>query len=163
MTSPSPDPARALARHALATLAYRGAKALRGVPPAVAGFRADAASRTPLAILGHVNDLFDWALGLCRGEHVWRESSPTDWEAEVARFHRGLTAFDARLAAEDPLGFPLERIFQGPIADALTHVGQIAMLRRLAGAPMRGENYFRADIETGRVGPDQAAPVREFD
>src|SRR2546426_11302508 len=39
---------------------------------------------------------------------------------------------------------------QGPIADALTHIGQIAM-RRLAGAPIKGESYFAAEILIGRV------------
>jgi len=163
MTSVPSDSARELLRHVLATLAYRGGKALRGVGPEAAGFRAGATTRTPLEILGHVNDLFDWGLNLCDGRHLWHESAPVDWEAEAARFHRGLAALDARLAAPEPLGFPAEKIFQGPLADALTHVGQIALLRRLAGAPVRGENYFRARIEAGRLGADQAAPVREFD
>lgn len=163
MTSAPPDPARDLLRHALATLAYRGGKALRGVVPEVAGFRAGATTRTPLEILSHVNHLFDWGLNLCDGQHVWRELAPAEWDEEVARFHRGLEAFDARLASPAPLGFPAEKIFQGPIADALTHVGQIALLRRLAGAPVRGENYFRAKIEAGRVGAEQETPVREFD
>lgn len=163
MTSAPPDPARELLRHTLATLAYRGGKALRGVVPEVAGFRAGATTRTPLEILSHINHLFDWALNLCDGQHVWRELAAAEWDEEVARFHRGLEAVDARLAAPAPLGFPAEKIFQGPIADALTHVGQIALLRRLAGAPVRGENYFRAKIEAGRVGAEQAAPAREFD
>lgn len=157
------DGGRALLRHALATLAYRGGKAVRGVPDGVAGLRIAEGSRTPLEILTHVNDLLDWGLALCRGEHVWQDSAPTDWTGEAARFHSALEALDAQLSGEDPLGFPAERIFQGPIADALTHVGQIAYLRRLAGAPVRGENYFKAEIASGRVGPDQSPPVREFD
>ena len=163
MTSAPSDPARELLRHVLATLAYRGGKALRGVDREAAGFRAGATTRTPLEILGHVNDLFDWGLNLCDGRHLWHESAPVDWEQEAARFHRGLAALDARLADPEPLGFSAEKIFQGPLADALTHVGQIALLRRLAGAPVKGENYFRARIEAGRLGADQAAPVREFD
>jgi hypothetical protein len=163
MSAPPVDPARELLRHALATLAYRGGKALRGAPGEVADFRAGETTRTPLEILAHVNDLFDWALHLCEGRHVWQDSTPAGWDAEVARFHRGLAAFDERLAAPAPLGYPLEKIFQGPVADAFTHVGQIALLRRLAGAPVKGENYFRASIEPGRVGVDQSSPVREFD
>ena len=54
-------------------------------------------------------------------------------------------------------------MFQGPIADALTHIGQIGMMRRMAGAPVRGENYFKADIAAGRVGAEQSAPRFEFD
>lgn len=163
MTTPAADPARELLRHVLATLAYRGGKALRGVTSEVATFRAGPTTRTPLEILGHVNDLFDWGLHLCAGRHLWHESAPADWGAETARFHRGLAALDARLGAAEPLGFPAERIFQGPLADALTHVGQIALLRRLAGAPVKGENYFRANIEVGHVDAEQATPVREFD
>jgi hypothetical protein len=161
--SPAPEPARALLRHTLATLAYRGAKALRDAPPAFADHRAGPSSRTPVQILAHVGDLLDWAQGLADGRHEWRDAEPRSWEQEVQRFHAGLTALDARLAAPEPLGFPAERLFQGPIADALTHVGQIALLRRMVGAPVRGENYFKADIAAGRVGPDQAPPRREFD
>jgi len=163
MTGPTAGPHRQLLRHTLATLAYRGAKALRGVSQEVAGHRLGASTRTPLEILGHVNDLLDWALGMCRGEHVWHDSTPASWEREAARFHATLEALDTRLAAAEPLGFPEGRIFQGPVADALTHIGQIALIRRLAGSPVRGENYFRAHIEVGAVGPDQPAPVREFD
>ena len=160
---PEPEPGRALLRHTVATLAYRGGKAVRGLSDAAAAFRAGDTSRSPLAILAHVNDLFDWALSLCEGRHDWRDSTPGVWADEVARFHAGLHAVDARLAAPVPLGCTCEQLFQGPIADALTHVGQIAMLRRLAGEPMKGENYFKAEIVAGRVGPDQAAARREFD
>ena len=84
------------------------------------------------------------------------------WPAECERFFATLARFDAVLAGEEPLAATAERLFQGPIADALTHVGQLAMLRRLAGSPVRGENYFKAEIVAGRVGPQQAAPVKEF-
>jgi hypothetical protein len=154
---------REMLRHTLATLAYRGGKAIRDVPESVAHLRVGDSSRTPLEILAHVNDLLDWALALCRGEHVWQDSAPMSWSAEATRFHAALAALDSRLAGGEPLGFSAERIFQGPIADAFTHVGQIAYLRRLGGAPVRGENYFKAEITTGRVGPEQSAPVREFD
>ena len=74
-----------------------------------------------------------------------------------------MTALDRRLASDEPLGFSPEKLFQGPIADALTHVGQITLLRRMAGSPVRGENYFKAAIAVGQVGPDQPTPRREFD
>lgn len=157
------NPVRQLLRHTLATLAYRGGKAVRGAPPEFAGFRAGSASRTPAEVLAHVGDLLDWAFHLCRGEHVWKSSAPLPWEGEVARFFAGLERVDERLSADGPLGFPEEKLFQGPIADALAHVGQIALLRRLAGSPVRGENYFKADIAAGRVGPEQSAPRLEFD
>ena len=150
-------------RHTVATLAYRGAKATLGAPVEFADYRAAADSRTPVEILAHMGDLFDWALGMCDGQHNWHNSTPLAWDREIARFFAALAAFDGRLGSGAPLGFPAEKIFQGPIADALTHVGQIAMLRRTAGCKMRGENYFAAKIEVGRVGVDQAPPVVEFD
>jgi hypothetical protein len=120
-------------------------------------------SRTAGELLAHVGDLFDWALSIATGREAWHDSKPLPWDREVERFFATLAAFDACLASEEPLHGEAERLFQGPVADALTHVGQIAMLRRLAGAPVRGENYFRADIAEGRVGPEQSAPKREFD
>jgi len=158
-----PQPARQLLRHTVATLAYRAAKALHGAPPSFAEFRAGETSRTPGKILAHLGDLFDWALSLAKGKHEWRESPILDWDSGAVRFFAALGAFDAYLASNKRLGFPVEKLFQGPVADALTHVGQIAMLRRLAGAPVKGENYFRAEIVAGRVGPEQAPPAFEFD
>jgi hypothetical protein len=148
-----------LLRHTVATLAYRGGKALRGAPPEFAAYDA---GRTPAQILAHICDLLDWALQLADGKQVWRNSTPQAWDADVARFFAALEAFDRRLADGYALKVEPERLFQGPIADALTHVGQIAMLRRMAGCPISGENYFVAKIETGRVGADQAAAVKEF-
>jgi hypothetical protein len=150
-------------RHALATLASRGGKAVRGAPEGFASFVPAPGSRTPAQVLAHVGDLLDWTVHLCRGAQVWRDSEPLPWPDEVARFHAGLAAVDALLAGEAPLGTSVERLFQGPIADALTHVGQITMLRRLFGAPVKGENYAKAEIVAGRVGPEQASPRREFD
>ena len=157
------DPVREYVRHTLATLAYRGGKAVRGAPPEAAAFRCGATTRTPLQILSHVNDLVDWAQSLCEGQQRWNTSLPIAWDDEVMRFFAGLDRLDAFLASDRPLGCAPEQLFQGPIADALTHVGQIALLRRLAGAPVKGENYFKADIAKGRVGPDQSAPRFEFD
>ena len=157
MTSSS-DGKIALLRHTVATLAYRGGKALRGAPAEFAGD----GSRTPGQILAHICDLFDWALSITDGKEAWHNSQPQSWDADIARFFALLEAFDRRLASGVPLAVEPERLFQGPVADALTHVGQIAMLRRMAGCPASGENYFVAKIEAGRVGADQAAPVKEF-
>jgi len=154
---------RTFLQHSLATLAYRGGKALRDVPAGFSEFSVGPASRTPGQVLAHVGDLLDWALWLAKGEHKWEPQAPQGWEADVKRFHDGLAKLDAYLASDAELGFSPEKIFQGPIADAFTHIGQIAMMRRLAGAPVKGENYFRAEISTGRVGDEQARAVREFD
>lgn len=157
------DDKTVLVRHTLATLAYRGGKALAGVPAEFAGFRAGETTRTPAEILAHIGDLLDWALSLAEGREAWHNSPPLAWEQGTARFFAALKAFDNRLSSDAPLGCSEEGLFQGPIADSFTHVGQIAMLRRLAGCPVRGENYHKADIAVGRVGPEQGKPKREFD
>lgn len=154
---------RALLRHTVATLAYRGGKALRSAPPEFASLKVGANTRTPADILAHLGDLLDWALSLARGQQRWNNSTPLAWDDEVHRFFGALHAFDEQLASNEPLACPAEKLFQGPIADALTHVGQIAMLRRLGDAAVKGENYFKADIVSGRVGAEQAAPKMEFE
>jgi hypothetical protein len=157
------DSKREFLRHTLATLAYRGGKALRGLPPEFAEFGAPETTRTPGKILAHIGDLLDWALSMASGEQAWHDSAPLKWDDGANRFFAGTKALDDYVASGQPLGISVEQLFQGPIADALTHVGQIAMLRRMAGLQMKGENYFLADIAVGRVGADQAAPRREFD
>ena len=151
-----------LLRHALATLAYRGGKAVRECPAECAGFKAAATSRTPVEILAHIGDLMDWGLSIARGKQAWNTSTPLAWEREVERFFTSLKAFDEYLASGETVAVAPEKLFQGPVADALTHVGQIAMLRRMAGSAVKGENYFVADIASGRVGREQAQPKREF-
>lgn len=162
MTSET-DSARAMLRHTLATLAYRGGKTIRDPGAEFATFRAGEKSRTPLEILAHIGDLLEWALSIASGKQAWNNAKPESWEQQVTRFFRALREFDDYLASAEPLGCAPQQLFQAPLADALTHVGQIAMLRRLAGVPMRGENYFKADIVAGRVGAQQAAPRSEFD
>jgi hypothetical protein len=152
-----------LLRHTLATLAYRGGKVVRDAPERFADFRASAAGRTSVQILAHIGDLLDWALSIAEGQQRWRNASPLTWDQEVERFHTALRAFDEYLASGKPLHASAEKLFQGPIADAFTHVGQLAMLRRLAGAPIKGENYFVAEIAVGRTGAEQAQANREFD
>jgi len=154
---------RLFLRHTLATLAYRGGKPLRDAPASFATFKASPTTRTPLEILAHVGDLMAWALSMARGAQQWNDAAPRPWDEECTRFFATLTAFDEYLASDRPLECSEESLNQGPIADALTHIGQIALLRRIAGTPMRGENYAQAQIEIGRVGPGQAPAVREFD
>ena len=157
------DSKRELLRHTVATLAYRGGKAVRNAPVSFAVFKVGDKSRTTAQVLGNIGDLLDWALWLAKGEHNWHDSTPLPWEQEVKRFFAALERFDDYLASDLPLGPPVEKLFQGPIADALTHVGQLTMLRRLAGSPVKGENYFKADIVEGRVGPEQSQSKVEFD
>ncbi|MDX6386048.1 MAG: hypothetical protein QOK48_3621 [Blastocatellia bacterium] len=156
------DTKREMLRHTVATLAYRGAKAVRGASESFASFGSPDTSRTPAKILAHIGDLLDWGLSIAKGAEAWNDSEPLAWDQEVARFHSALKSFDDYLASDAELSGTCERLFQGPVADALTHVGQIAMLRRMAEEPIKGENYSRAKIEAGRVGADQEAPKREF-
>src|SRR5436305_7874960 len=159
---PLSDPSRPLLRHTLATLAYRAGKALRGAPASFATYSTSVQPKTPAQILAHMGDLFDWALSLAKGAQAWHDSTPLAWEKEVDRFFAALKNFDDYLASGAVVQESPEKLFQGPIADALTHTGQLAMLRRMAGAPIKGENYHRAEIAAGRVGFDQASPKREF-
>jgi len=157
------DEKRALLRHTVATVAYRGGKAVRDAPASFATYSADGTPRTPAKILAHIGDLFDWALTQARGAEAWTDSTPLEWDREVERFFAALQRFDDYLASDAALSAPPERLFQGAVADALTHIGQLAMLRRLAGTRMKSENYSRAEIVAGRVGANQTAPRREFD
>jgi hypothetical protein len=154
------DEKRDLFRHILATLAYRTARALENAPESFADF--DGAGRRPIQILAHMGDLFDWTLSMAQGKPAWHNSEPLAWADEQQRFFATLGAFDAFLASSAPLQAPMERLLQGPVADALTHAGQLAMLRRLAGAPIQGENYYVAAIAAGQVGAAQPAPVKPF-
>jgi len=149
-----------LLRHTLATLAYRAERALAGAPEEFAAF--PGAVRTPGEILAHMADLLDWALSMANGAPKWHNSPPIGWDKGSERLFTALEALDNRLASPEPLKAPPDKLFQGPIADALTHVGQIAMLRRLAGYPLRGENYYEAEITVGRVGRDQAPAKTPF-
>ena len=163
MSTENDRAARDLAiRHALATLAYRAAKVLRGAPPEFSDFRPGKESRSAGEILAHLSDLLDWALSQARGKEQWHNSTPRTWSEDTERFFGAVAAFDAYLASGEVLHAPAEKLFQGAVADALTHVGQIAMLRRLAGAPIRGENYSVAKIAAGQTGPDQPQAVYEF-
>jgi hypothetical protein len=151
-------------RHLVATLAYRAAKVLRDVPASrFSGFSSGHGTRRPVEIVAHLGDLIGWAVRMAQGEYLWRADGSDDWDAEVHRFFDGLEALDHGLAGKTPPDDYVKMLIQGPLADALTHVGQLAMLRGAAGIPVRPESYARAEIVAGRVGLEQAAPVREFD
>jgi hypothetical protein len=149
-------------RHAVATLVYRGAKTLREAPAGFDVFRIKPESRTPVEIVAHIGDLFDWSLSMVKGEEIWRTSTPQEWDHELDRFYASVKKFDSYLASSSTVACPLDRLFQGPIADAISHVGQLAMLRHVFGAPIKGENYFKANISIGQVGADQPPPRKPF-
>ena len=154
------DEKREFLRHLLATLAYRTVRTLENAPINFAGF--NGAGRQPVQILAHMGDLMVWALSMAMGSTAWDQSQPLPWHQEQQRFFSALAAFDKYLGSRAPLHAPIERLLQGPVADALTHTGQLAMIRRMAGSPTRGENFYLAGISLGEVGPVQPAPVRTF-
>jgi hypothetical protein len=154
------DEKRELLRHTLATLAYRVARALNDAPEGFGDF--EGAGRRPVEIVAHMGDLFDWALSAVHGQERWHFSKPLPWAEEQARFLAALGALDTFLASDEPVYASIERLMQGPVSDALCHAGQLAMMRRLAGNPTRGENFYVAAVAVGQVGADQPEPVQPF-
>ena len=159
---PMSDEARRLLRHTVATLAYRAEKALRDVPEGFADVRLSPSSRTPLETLAHMSDLMGWGERMARGTMRWEPSPPGTWPETVDRFFAAVAALDAALAEGPAVTLTADVIFQGPVADALTHVGQLALMRGTMAAPVRPESYARADIAVGRVGRDQSGDRYEF-
>ena len=144
------DSARDILRHTVATLAYRAGKALRDAPDGFSAFRVAPGSRSAGEILAHMGDLFDWALSMAEGNEHWKNVPCQTLPADTVRFFTALEKFDAFIASND-LAVPVERLFQGPVADALTHTGQLTLMRRLAGSPVKGENYSKAPITAGTL------------
>jgi len=145
------DQKREVLRHMVATVAYRGGLAVADAPETFASFRGHETTRTPGEILAHIGDLFEGSLHLVKGEMVYLTSDPLPWNEEVTRFFSAVKEFDSYLASEAPLACPVEKLVQGPVGDALTHVGQIVMLRRMAGVPIRPEGYFTAELVPGKI------------
>ena len=142
---------REMLRHMVATVAYRGGLAITDMPPEFSAFRAHETTRTPGEILAHIGDLLEGSLYLLKGEMVFLTSKPLPWTDEIARFFSAVKHLDEFLASEAPLACPVEKLIQGPIGDALTHVGQIVMQRRMAGSPIQSPGYFTADVVAGEI------------
>lgn len=149
-------------RHAVATIAYRGGKVLRDAPETVSFLRICPTSRSTVEIIAHINDLLEWAHSIVTGDERWTTPSPKSWHEENERFYIALQSLDEALSTVESLNGSAMRLFHGPLADALTHIGQIATLRRFGGSPVKGENYFKASIAAGQIGPDQPPPAYEF-
>lgn len=154
---------RELLRHTVATLAYRAEKVLRDVPDGFAEHRCSPTSRTAVDVVSHLGDLMEWATRMAQGEYRWAPAPEAEWASACDRFFRSVLELDETLIEAPLEAYPPETIFQGPIADALTHVGQLALMRGAFGAPVRPESYARAEILAGRVGREQSAARKEFD
>lgn len=152
---------RALLKHFLAALAYRTQKALRDAPAGFGDFRPQNGVRSPTELVRHMTSVLGYTCTFFTGGHYRPESLPT-LDAEVARLHEMIETLAGHIESATPLdeGVTTERLLQGPLADAMTHVGQLAMLRRLAGAPVPPENFVFAEIDPARLGRDQAKPAR---
>lgn len=156
-----PDERRELLRHYLAALAYRTQKALRDAPAGFGDFRPQDGVRTPSELVRHMTSVLGYAGTLFTGGRYRPDPLPT-LAAEIERFHGMLETLAEQVERGAALrdGVTLERLLQGPLADAMTHAGQLALLRRLAGAPVPPENFVFADIDPRRLGPEQATPAR---
>ena len=152
---------REVLRHLVATIAYRGGIAILDAPKNFAIFRAHETTRTPGEILAHIGDLLEGSLYLVKGELVHLTSAPLPWEQESARFFSAVKKFDIYLESAAPLAHPVEQFIQGPIGDALTHIGQIVMLRRMAGKPVLVKRYFTAEIVAGQINEESFRKMEE--
>lgn len=150
---------RALLRHMLATLAYRAQKALHDAPEAFGDFEAGFGVRTPKELLRHMTGVLGYARTWFRGGERERPAPLDTLSDEVTRFHLMLGDLSQHLANDDPLvDMTYERLLQGPLSDAMTHVGQLAMLRRLADSPVAPENFIVADVRADNVSAEQSMP-----
>lgn len=145
------DPKRDILRHLVAAIAFRGNVAVREAPEDFADFKPYGSTRTPGEILAHIGDLLEGSTFLLKGEMHMLNSAPMPWRDQTVRFRNAVNELDSFLAGQQPINVSVERLVQGPIADALTHIGQIVFLRRAAGSAVRSEQYFQADIEPGKT------------
>ena len=153
------DETRRVLRHFLAALAYRTQKALRGAPPQFADFSAGAGTRTPRELVRHMASVLGYARTFFIGG-VYQPEPLESFEAEIERFHEVVDELGAHLARGTPLQhLTCDQLLQGPFSDAMTHAGQLTMLRRLSGSPVASENFLFADISADRLGSDQALPA----
>jgi len=163
MTEDRCSDTRELLRHTVATLAYRAEKVLRDPPAGFAAMRLSPSSRSALEIVSHLGDLMEWGERMARGEYLWDARPASDWAAACDRFFGSVKALDDAIGQADFEKYAARMIFQGPIADSLTHIGQLSIMRGVSGGAVRPESYAKAEIQAGRVGRDQSSVRKEFD
>ncbi len=153
------DDKRHMLQHFLAALAYRTQKALRGAPEDFEEFKAGNDVRTPKELVRHMTSVLGYARTFFIGGEFWPEPLPT-FREEIDRFHEMLEDLSSHLDAGTALrGLSEEQLLQGQFSDAMTHAGQLAMLRRLHGEPVRSENFIHAAISAENLTADQPDPV----
>ena len=156
------DDRRTLLRHFLAALAYRTQKALNQAPPDFGSFRAADGVRTPVELVRHMTSVLGYARTCFDGSEYRPDPLPS-LDEEVRRFHEMLYALSHHLEEDTISDTSPERLLQGPFSDAMTHAGQLALLRRLANSPVPPESFIAADIDPGSLGPEQPEPVSPDD
>lgn len=144
------DPKIDLLRHLISTIVFRGTVAIRDTDESFASFELGCDVRTPGELLAHIGDLLEGSFLLLKGEMRMINSQPLPWNDEAVRFLKAARKLDSFLVSGQPIEIPIEKLVQGPIADALTHIGQLVILRRAAGTPITSEPYFQADIVSGK-------------
>lgn len=158
----SEEPQRQLLKHYLAAIAYRAQKALRDAPADYPSFAAGADVRTPVEVLRHMTSLLGYSRTLfLGGSYPFHPDPLPTFKEEVERFHDMVGAVGDLLDRDVALReISYEQFLQGPLSDVMTHIGQLAMLRRLAGAAVAPENFIYARVDSDRLGTDQAQPAR---
>ena len=151
---------RRLLRHFLAALAYRTQKALRDAPVEFAEFNPGNSVRSPRELVRHMTSVLGYARTYFVGGQ-YRPAALPSFHEEVVRFHEMVESLASHIDTDDPIAdqTTAEALLQGPLSDAMTHAGQLAMLRRLAASPVAPENFIVADIDGQRLGMNQAAPI----
>ena len=152
------DEKRHMLRHFLAAIAYRTQKALKDHPRDFGEFRAARGIRTPHQIVNHMTNVLGYARTFFVGGRFRAHKLPT-FREEITRLHEMLADLSTQIADGQLEGITPEQMLQGPLSDVMSHTGQLAMLRRLAGSPVPPENFVMADISAENVGPNQADPV----
>jgi hypothetical protein len=149
---------REMLRHYIASIAYHATKAIRDAPATYPEFNAGKGARTPKQILHHMTGVLTYAHSFFE-EYETTFFEHQQWDAEINRFYEILSKLDESFKEKGSTEVSEEQLLQGPLSDVMAHIGQLLMLRRIAGCPVPSENFIFADITKGAVGPDQPEPV----
>lgn len=143
-----------LLRHLLATIGYRFQAAIEGAPEEYADFDPGHGVRGPRELVGHCVHVLRIARSSFEPELEPSAPVGDSWNERIALLHLELDLLDRHVdQGTPPQSWTLLQMVQGPLADVLTHIGQLALLRRLQGDPVARQSYLRAPVEARRTGP----------
>ncbi len=132
-------------QHFLKVLSYRFEKAIHNAAESYPKHASGHGIRTPLELLGHMNGVLEFAISSLKNQPR-RNIPEQSWQEQITLYYEKLKELNQLMQENSFDTDTLERILQGPLADAMTHIGQLAMMRRLANSAIAGENYFAADM-----------------